>query len=97
MYNHVLFFIGKLSILLLPCNSEQDKADLQTSLIQRHALVGIGDVSIVTVANDKPITRKQHEEASSFWPTNFHEDKRCISTPYNAELYCSKIQFILLG
>jgi hypothetical protein len=65
---------------LLPCKKgedpEQGKVDIQTSLIQGHELAGIGEIFITSVAKEKPITRKQYEEANSYWPTQFHEDKR---------------------
>ena len=72
--------IEELAVLLLPCKTdvdpEQGKADIQTSLIQAHELVGIGEIFVTSVAKQKPITRKQYEEANSYWPTQFHEDKR---------------------
>ena len=76
-----LLFTGSLSVLLLPCKEgadpEKGKTELQT-LIQQQGLVGLGGISIVSVVKEKPITRKQYEEAASFWPTHFHEDKRFV-------------------
>ena len=75
-----IFSAETLVILLLPCKKgedpEQGKADVQTSLIQAQELTGIGEIFITSVAKQKPITRKQYEQASSYWPTHFHEDKR---------------------
>ena len=74
------YAIGQLVVLLLPCKKhtdrEQGKIDIQTSLIQAHELVGTGEIFITPVAKKKPITRKQYEEANSYWPAHFHEDKR---------------------
>ena len=67
-------------VLLLPykkdIDPEQGKTEIQSSLIQGHELVGTGEIFITSVAKHKPVTRKQYEEANSYWPTNFHEDKR---------------------
>ena len=72
---------AQLAVLLLPCKNDADpeeqKAKILASLIQDHGLTGLGEISLVSVAKQKPITRKQYEEAATYWPTHFHEDKRC--------------------
>ena len=77
---------------MVPCKENidpaEEKAKIQTSIIQSHGLVGVGDISLTSVAKRKPITRKQYEEASTYWPTHFHENKRydlsLLSTELNA-------------
>ena len=38
-------------------------------------LKGLGQPVVTDVPLHQPLTRKQFQEASQLWPTNFHEDK----------------------
>lgn len=57
---------------VLVCESEA--VDHEVS-IQELGLAGLGELSVVRVPKNKPLTRKQFEVAAKSWPTHFHEDK----------------------
>ena len=61
---------AELRILL--CESEAVQHEVS---IQELGLAGLGELSVVMVPKNKPITRKQFEVAAKLWPTHFHEDK----------------------
>lgn len=47
---------------------------------------GLGDPFTASVPKHQPLTRRQFEESSKLWPTNFHEDKY-LSKMINGELF----------
>lgn len=39
----------------------------------------LGEPTVVLVPSRPPLTRKQFEAVSCYWPTNFHEDKTYVT------------------
>ncbi|XP_038160028.1 probable inactive tRNA-specific adenosine deaminase-like protein 3 [Cyprinodon tularosa] len=66
-----------LEVLLCRSGEAADAAELGSLLpSDGNSWEGLGRPFVVLVPARPPLTRPQFQQASSFWPTSFHEDKR---------------------